>query len=231
MDTSAVPHDRKWELVAAFVFGCVFLILILVIALFKPSPTPFEYTVFRITIALAAAGVGAILPGFLDVQFRNWLRAGGALALFVVVYFFAPAAMPVSEPSLGPEPTTDAKLKAEEWLSFVDQKEFRKAYMRMADSFKAQFPFSQFEELISRERNSLGITRTRQFVSATPFESPPGARKGFYRQYGYTVNFEREPETIYQFVYLVGEAQDWRVNGFYTMVKLASGQFVPYVAK
>jgi hypothetical protein len=232
MDTSPVSRERGWELIAAFIFGCVFLVVILVIALFRPSPTPFEYTVFRIIIALAAAGVGAILPGFLDVRFKNWLRAGGALALFVVVYFFAPAAMPVSDsPSLGPGPKTAAKQKAEEWLSLVDQNNFKNAYMQMADGFRARYPFSQFEELITRERNSVGAVKTRQFMSTAPFESPPGVPKGIYRQYQYKTSFDKEPAAIYEFVWLAAESQDWRVSGFFNMIKTETGQFVPYEPK
>jgi hypothetical protein len=190
-----------------------------------------EYTIFRIIIALAAAGVGAILPGFLDVRFKNWLRVGGALALFVVVYFFAPAAIPANDPSLGPGPTSDAKIRADEWLLLVDQNNFNGAYGSMADGFRTRYPFAQFEQLISRVRKSLGSVRARQFISAAPFESPPGAPKGVYRQYGYKTFFESEPEAIYELVWLVGEKQDWRVSGFYTMVKIQAGQFVPYEPK
>lgn len=231
MVSNIVAHDRRWEVIAAFVFGCVFISVILVVAFFKPNPTPFEYTIFRIIIALAAAGVGAILPGFLDVRFKNWLRAGGALALFVVVYFFAPAAIPANDPSLGPGPTADAKISADEWLSLVDHNNLGGAYSSMADGFRARYPYAQFEQLVSRERKSLGPVKTRDFISTAPFESPPGAPKGVYRQYGYKTSFENEPEAIYELVWLVGENQNWRVWGFYTMIKTQAGQFVPYEPK
>jgi hypothetical protein len=34
-----------------------------------------------------------MIPGFLSVQVSTWLRAGGALAVFVIVYFYSPAAL------------------------------------------------------------------------------------------------------------------------------------------
>jgi hypothetical protein len=46
-------------------------------------------------LALAGGGVGAVIPGFLDVSMKVGtklaLRAGGALAVFVVLYFWSPA--------------------------------------------------------------------------------------------------------------------------------------------
>lgn len=77
--------------ILAFIFGAIFLTAILVIALFVPSPTDFQYNVFRTILALAGAGIGAVIPGFMEVRFQKWLRAGGALAVFAVLYFFSPA--------------------------------------------------------------------------------------------------------------------------------------------
>lgn len=78
---------------AAFVFGIVFVIVLLTLAIFFPNPTAFQYTIFRTVLALAAAGVAAMIPGFISLSISKWIRAGGALAVFVVVYFYSPAAM------------------------------------------------------------------------------------------------------------------------------------------
>lgn len=77
----------------AFLFGVVFVVVLLVIAIGFPTPTPFQYTVFRIVLALAAAGVAAMIPGFISVEFKTWVKAGGALAVFVIVYFVNPASL------------------------------------------------------------------------------------------------------------------------------------------
>ena len=77
----------------AFTFGVVFVIVILGLAVWKPEPSAFQYTVFRIVLALAAAGVAAMLPGFIELEVPGWLRAGGALAVFAIVYFYSPAAL------------------------------------------------------------------------------------------------------------------------------------------
>ena len=79
------------ERIAAFVFGAVFVTVLLVLAVRFPNPTPFQYTTFRIVLALAAGGVAAMIPGFLAVNVSTWLRASGALAVFAIVYFYSPA--------------------------------------------------------------------------------------------------------------------------------------------
>jgi uncharacterized membrane protein YedE/YeeE len=86
---------------AAFAFGVMFVILMLGIAVFVPHPTPFQYGVFRSVLALAAAGVAAFIPGFISVALKSWLRAGGAIAVFVIVYFFSPANL-VTQPQETP---------------------------------------------------------------------------------------------------------------------------------
>jgi len=64
------------------------------IAIFIKDPTPFQYTFFRVAMSLAAAGVGAVIPGLIQLEVNQkylpLIRAGGAIALFVLVYLFNP---------------------------------------------------------------------------------------------------------------------------------------------
>src|SRR5207245_382374 len=80
----------RGEKIAAFAFGVVFVVVMLYIALFLPNPTPTQWFTFRVVLALAAAGVGALLPGLISVTAPPYIRAGGALALFVLVFWFNP---------------------------------------------------------------------------------------------------------------------------------------------
>ncbi|MBM3619308.1 MAG: hypothetical protein FJX20_01340 [Alphaproteobacteria bacterium] len=85
-----------WERIAIFAFGVVFVSLLIGIAVALPNPTSAQYTTFRIALALAAAGVAALIPGFIEVKAggtKTLIRAGGAAAVFVIVYFFSPAAL------------------------------------------------------------------------------------------------------------------------------------------
>jgi hypothetical protein len=74
----------------------------LVMAIKFPQPSPFQYATFRTVLALAAAGVAAFVPGFFRLKVGRTLRAGGALAVFVLVYRFSPAPL-VLETPLDPE--------------------------------------------------------------------------------------------------------------------------------
>jgi hypothetical protein len=85
--------SKSTERLIALVCGVAFIALLLVIAIFIPNPSSFQYTIFRIVLSLAAAGFVSMTPGFITAQVGNWVRGGGALAVFVVVYFFSPAAV------------------------------------------------------------------------------------------------------------------------------------------
>jgi hypothetical protein len=84
---------KSQERLLAFIFGAVFVIALIALAIVFPSPTAFQYTVFRIVLALAVAGVASMISGFLEITLSPWLRAGGALAVFSIVYFYSPAQM------------------------------------------------------------------------------------------------------------------------------------------
>jgi hypothetical protein len=85
-----------WEKVAAFTFGVIFVVTLLVFAITVPNPTESQFFIFRIVLALAAAGVAAIIPGFLNIESKTALyaiRAGGALGVFLLVYLVNPPAV------------------------------------------------------------------------------------------------------------------------------------------
>lgn len=87
------------QIIIAFIFGVTFVVALIVLAIKFPHPTPFQYNVFRIVLSLAAAGAAAMIPGFINIQVNPTtgllIRAGGALAVFVVVFFFNPAQLAI----------------------------------------------------------------------------------------------------------------------------------------
>lgn len=77
----------------ALTAGGLFLVCLIVISLAVPRPSPSQQRAFNVYLALAAAAVGAGLPGFLSIEAqvgRSALSAGGALALFVLVIWWRP---------------------------------------------------------------------------------------------------------------------------------------------
>ena len=92
-----IPTSLGWwseDKHLAFVFAIVFLIALLAIAIFDRNPTSHSRLIYRVILSLAAAGFGAAVPGTLDVHVGTFIRATGAIALFVVVFFFYPKQSP-----------------------------------------------------------------------------------------------------------------------------------------
>jgi hypothetical protein len=90
---------KSWEKLIAFTFGVVFIGVLLAIVFLVPSPTVTQWFVCRVVLALAAAGIAAIIPGLIVVNVSTVVRAGGAIAVFVVVYWFNPPKLVVSDKS------------------------------------------------------------------------------------------------------------------------------------
>lgn len=231
MEPKDDSNRRIWEVRAAFTFGVSFVLLMVATAFLKPEPTAYQYTVFRIVISLAAAGVGAILPGFLDVSFKKWLRAGGALALFVLVYTVKPVLLdPVDgggSATLRP-PSSDAIVVANEWLNVFDSGQYQQAYTRMGKIFSENYSSAQFEQLSTISRKPLGSLISRQVQDVAPFFSPPGAPKGVYQNVLFRSRFSNETNDIFEQVTLMGEQSIWRVVGYHLATRNTAGQFVPY---
>jgi len=86
---------RRLEMGLAFLFGCVALGIVLWLSFRGQSLSDQQFEILRIVLALAGGGVGAVIPGFLDLTVKAStelaLRAGGALAVFAVLYFWSPA--------------------------------------------------------------------------------------------------------------------------------------------
>jgi hypothetical protein len=86
---------RRLEMGLAFVFGCVALAAVLWLAFSAETLNQQQFEILRIVLALAGGGIGAVIPGVLDVSMKAStklvLRAGGALAVFVVLYFWSPS--------------------------------------------------------------------------------------------------------------------------------------------
>jgi tetratricopeptide (TPR) repeat protein len=92
-DTPSELRPFDLQMLLGFLFGLIFVSVLLLIAYVTPSPTDFQIFVYRTIMALAAAGIGAIIPGFLFVQISNYVRAGGAIACFVIVYLINPPSL------------------------------------------------------------------------------------------------------------------------------------------
>lgn len=129
----ARPGDQglpRWLPLVGFVLGVVGIVAELVLATSIADPSPTQQYVFRTVLALAGAAFSLALTGFIAVQIkfagRGYVVAGGTFAVFVVLFFFAPAvrsgqgagaprhlaaaggAAPHTSPGIGSDNTTTA---------------------------------------------------------------------------------------------------------------------------
>jgi hypothetical protein len=131
LDKKELDVNKSQQQIAAFAFGVIFIIVLLILAIKFPNPTPFQYLVFRIVLALAAAGVAAMIPGFLRVDVSNVVRAGGALGVFVVVFFFNPAKL------TGVVPKTEEQIEIDKPVVLRDEDHGRWRVMTTATAAPA----------------------------------------------------------------------------------------------
>ena len=73
-------------------FGALLILIILGLVFAFPNPSQFQMDIIRIVLSVAAAGFAVTFTGFLEVQLPGFIKAGGALAVFAIVYFYNPAA-------------------------------------------------------------------------------------------------------------------------------------------
>lgn len=83
-----MPPSPDWEKPTLFVFGTVFFIVLLAIAWLDPHPSTSSWYVYIWVLAMAAGGVAALLPGAINVNLNPGIRASGALAMAVLVFYF-----------------------------------------------------------------------------------------------------------------------------------------------
>jgi hypothetical protein len=80
--------EKNWERIALFVFGFVFLVLTLVVVISATALDSYQQRIVSVMVALAGAGVGALVPGILEIKYKTLVRATGAFGVFVASLYF-----------------------------------------------------------------------------------------------------------------------------------------------
>lgn len=195
----------------AFAFGVIFVSVLLYLATMVTNPSALAIRVYVTVLALAAAGVGAILPGFIEIRYKGYLRAGGALALGVLVY--------VNEPAFGKvpnfiAPSQPAAPVAEEYLRAIDSGNLDRAWTLLSTDGKQHVAGNKaaFEELYRTSVGPLGAPQSRALVGTTLAVSPPGSPPGAYFVLSYRTKFQNDkgprPEAV---VLRANSADRWEV--------------------
>ncbi|WP_018416325.1 hypothetical protein [Teredinibacter turnerae] len=88
-----VITNPAWQIKFGAAFGVVFIVAVLAMILMRPELSAEEYAIIKTVMALAASGIAGVFTGFLEISgtiTKVTVRTGGALALFVIVFFFTP---------------------------------------------------------------------------------------------------------------------------------------------
>lgn len=208
--------DRKqlqWERAAVFIFGVIFIALLIALVIWFPNLSATAYTVFRIVIALAAAGVGAIIPGFLNVEMKGFVRAGGAMALFVIVYFFSPAPPTNIGPVVINVPKEATDRAIHQWFDLVDHGQYLKAWESSAEASKEAYSEPDFLNIFNTQRKPLGNVVKRTPLGLLALTSLPSGEKGIFRQFTYHTVFDSGGE-FNESLLLTAENGHWKVLNY-----------------
>ncbi|MGQ0505218.1 MAG: hypothetical protein ACT4TC_07835 [Myxococcaceae bacterium] len=84
------------------------------LSLLVQRPSDIQYFVMRVVLALGAAGAAAVIPGLLRVELSRGIRAGGALAVFVVIYFANPPSPPSAASTGAAVPEATVQVEGED---------------------------------------------------------------------------------------------------------------------
>jgi hypothetical protein len=100
---AGVQFDRIAATLAALV---VVGLAVFLLVRNEPIASPQLFFVVRVVLSFAVAVLGATIPGFLEIGWRSSglaIRAGGALALFLLTFVYTPDLVPTKSPD--PVPT------------------------------------------------------------------------------------------------------------------------------
>ncbi|HWK95768.1 MAG TPA: DUF4019 domain-containing protein [Pseudolabrys sp.] len=204
---------RNIEKVSVFVFGVVFLSAILVLVVLIPTPTAPQFFAFRLTLALSAAGVGALLPGFLRLDIplpvRGGIRAGGALALFASVWFLNPAILDIEVQP----PKEDAGILINQFLNLTDAKDHAAAYALYSKRNKERISEDAYLSMGKQIRDPLGRVEKRVLLSAATPNEINGVR-GPFVVYSYQGRFNGAKDIWAEVLSTVPENGVWRINSY-----------------
>lgn len=206
------------EIWLAFAFGTVALGVLLAIAVYVPgnSHNPLLVTVSRVILAVACAGIAAVIPGFLQLELKHSaataIRAGGALAVFALVYLTNPPELierKVVEIETGPPPAMDYMPVVDEWIRDIDSGRFAEAHVKAAETARTTYPLATFANIMNSYLSPLGSVVDRQLLGAQGFDRL-GDERGHFRVVNFITEFETGGKRAER-VLVKAEDGEWKV--------------------
>jgi hypothetical protein len=190
MARSLIRGALDVNVLLAFLFGVVFITAMLILAVKYPEPNEYQRWVFTIVVALAGAGIGAVIPGILKVDLP-YVKAGGALAVFVIILInrqqVVETALNLVAARKDPTPVI------QEFLSKVDSKKLDEAWNSLDSMAKQTVAADRasYDRAYMEGRYALGDVITRSnAVGADMLFNPSGYPPGTYKSVVYRTQFK-----------------------------------------
>ncbi len=83
-DKPTAKHEHKGRV--TLIVGVSLLLIVILFTVLLPNPNRYQWLVFGMLAALGGACIATVLSGFLEVESKQ-IKAGGALAVFAVVFW------------------------------------------------------------------------------------------------------------------------------------------------
>ena len=110
--TTTNPPSPLFDRVAATCAALVIVgLAVFLLIRNQPIADPRLFLVLRVVVSFGAAALGATIPGFLELGWRGRglaIRAGGALALFVLTFVYTPDLV-IEQAGRGPQIRQESK--------------------------------------------------------------------------------------------------------------------------
>ena len=209
------------EKIALFLFGVFFLIVMIAMAVAIPTPTALQWRVFGLVLALIAAGIGAVIPGVIRIHVTPWVRGGGAVALFVLVYLFNPAVIVSVDPTKPLPPPPDpsgARIAAEQMIKLANEGKFSDLYDGMHSLYKETYSRDRFLEASMAMRAPFGraIKSTYSGEQASSSSANP---RGHLRVVTFLSEFQNGRQLIESAGLIATDSETWHPFGYTIMAK------------
>jgi Protein of unknown function (DUF4019) len=115
------------------------------------------------------------------------------------------------------QPASDkaAAKAAEQWLTLIDNGQYRKSWDDAATSFKSRVKKAQWEAQLKAARNPMGKFIHRNLVAEKAATSLPGAPDGEYVVLQYDASFDKKKAAVETVTPVKEKDGTWRVTGYF----------------
>jgi hypothetical protein len=216
-DSPTIDQKTKhanFERYSVFIFGVVFLSVMIILSIWIPEPTKSQFFTLKLAMALAAAGIGALLPGLLELKIplipTSFIKASGAIGLFIIVWYTDPAKLAIN--GIAPPPVAEAPMVGDKFIALLDSKNYQQAYSMFSAVQRQTISEQTFTQLSNNVRVPLGNrTKGPTISNVTPANElmgHPGAFVGLQ----YQSRYDTQSNVWADFIILIAEEGDWKIQ-------------------